>query len=74
MEVITSVMTSPYHFYFVFVPRVASNRKEVRFGEVAVLKLILCCHQKKSYARPERRIDLQIFEHMPQGEKNDVMR
>jgi hypothetical protein len=28
----------PYHFYFVFVPRIASNRKKVMFGKVAVLK------------------------------------
>jgi hypothetical protein len=41
MEVFTSVATSPYHFYFVFVPRIASNRKKVRFGEVAIQKLIL---------------------------------
>ena len=47
LEVVTSVATSHYPFYFVFVPRVASNREEVWFGEVAVLKQILCCHQKK---------------------------
>jgi hypothetical protein len=33
-------MTSPYHFYFVFVPRRTSNLRKVRFGEVAVLKQI----------------------------------
>jgi hypothetical protein len=38
LEVITTVITSPYHFYFVFVPREASNFSEVRFGDVAVLK------------------------------------
>jgi hypothetical protein len=45
LEVVTTVMTSPYHFYFVFVPRIASNRRKVRFGEVAVPKQIfaLCC-------------------------------
>jgi hypothetical protein len=31
-------MTSPYPFYFVFVPREASNLSEVRFGDIAVLK------------------------------------
>ena len=34
LEVVTSVITSPYSFYFVFVPRIAFNRKEVRFGKV----------------------------------------
>jgi hypothetical protein len=33
-------MTSPYHFYFVFLPRIASNCKKVRFGEVVVPKQI----------------------------------
>jgi hypothetical protein len=45
LEVVDTVMTSPYPFYFIFVPRIASNRKKVRFGEVVVLKQIsaLCC-------------------------------
>jgi hypothetical protein len=38
LEVVTSVATSPYPFYFIFVPRIASNRKKVRFGEVDLLK------------------------------------
>jgi hypothetical protein len=38
LEVVISVTTSPYPFYFVFVPRIASNRKKVRFGEVVVPK------------------------------------
>jgi hypothetical protein len=46
MEVITTVMTSPYHFYFVVVPREASNLSEVRFGDVAVLKQISVLHRK----------------------------
>jgi hypothetical protein len=41
-------MTSPYHFYFVFVPIEASNLSEVRFGDVAVLKLFLVLHHKNS--------------------------
>jgi hypothetical protein len=41
-------MNSPYHFYFVVVPREASNLGEVRFGEVAVLKQILVLHRKNS--------------------------
>jgi hypothetical protein len=48
LEVITTVMTSPYHFYFVVVPRRTSNLREVRFGEVAVLKQISALHRKNS--------------------------
>jgi hypothetical protein len=40
-------MTSPYYFYFVFVPREASNLSEVRFGDVVVLKQISVLHRKK---------------------------
>jgi hypothetical protein len=39
-------MTSPYHFYFIVVPRKASNLSEVRFGDIAVLKQILALHRK----------------------------
>jgi hypothetical protein len=39
-------MTSPYHFYFIFVPRENTNLSEVRFGEVAVVKQILVLHRK----------------------------
>jgi hypothetical protein len=38
LEVINTVITSPYYFYVVVVPIEASNLSEVRFGEVAVLK------------------------------------
>jgi hypothetical protein len=41
-------MTYPYHFYFFFVPREATNLGEVRFGDVAVLKLFLVLHHKNS--------------------------
>jgi hypothetical protein len=41
-------MTSPYHFYFVVVPREASNLSEVRFGDVVVLKQISVLHRKIS--------------------------
>jgi hypothetical protein len=41
-------MTSPYHFYFFFVPREASNLSEVRFGDVAILKQFLVMHHKNS--------------------------
>jgi hypothetical protein len=61
LEVFTTVMTSPYHFYFVFVPRIASNRRKVRFGEVVVPKQIFALHCKNSWKLPERRIDLQFF-------------
>jgi hypothetical protein len=48
LEVITAVITAPYPFYFVFVPREASNLSEVRFGDVAVLKQISVLHRKNS--------------------------
>jgi hypothetical protein len=48
LEVITTVMTSPYHFYFVFVPRRTSNWRKVRFGEVVVLKHISALYRKNS--------------------------
>jgi hypothetical protein len=38
LEVITTVINALYPFYFVVVPRKTSNLREVRFGEVAVLK------------------------------------
>jgi hypothetical protein len=47
LEVVTSVATSPYPFYFIFVPRIASNRKKVRFGEVDVPKHISMLQSKK---------------------------
>jgi hypothetical protein len=43
LEVINTVITSPYLFYFVFVPREASNLSEVRFGDVAVINSFRCC-------------------------------
>jgi hypothetical protein len=46
LEVITTVITSPYPFYFVFVPREASNLSEVGFGDVAVLKQFSVMHRK----------------------------
>jgi hypothetical protein len=46
LEVITTVITAPYPFYFVFVQREASNLSEVRFGDVAVLKQISVLHRK----------------------------
>jgi hypothetical protein len=66
LEVVTTVMTSPYPFYFVFVPRIASNRKKVRFGKVAVPKQIYAPRCKNSWKIPARRIDLRVFVHMPQ--------
>jgi hypothetical protein len=46
LEVITTVITAPYPFYFVFVPREASNLSEVRFGDVAVMKQFSVLHCK----------------------------
>ena len=34
LEVITSLMNSSYPFCFLFVPRMTSNEREVRFGEL----------------------------------------
>jgi hypothetical protein len=59
-------MTSPYHFYFVFVPREASNLSEVRFGDVAVLKLFLVLHRKNSWKFSVYLLDLRFLVHMPQ--------
>jgi hypothetical protein len=41
-------MTSPYPFYFVFVPRETSNLSEERFGDVAILKQFSVLHRKNS--------------------------
>jgi hypothetical protein len=46
LEVITTVIAAPYPFYFVVVPREATNLSEVRFGDVAVLKQISVLHRK----------------------------
>ena len=48
LEVVTSVATSPYLFYFIFVPRVTSNRKVVWFGELAVFCPDFCASPKTS--------------------------
>jgi hypothetical protein len=66
LEVITTVMTSPYHFYFVVMPRETSNLSEVRFGEVAVLKQISVLHHKYSCKFSEYLFDLRFLVHMPQ--------
>jgi hypothetical protein len=60
------VITSPYPFYFVVVPRRTSNLSEVRFGEVAVLKQILVLHRKNSRKFSEYLFDLKFLVHMPQ--------
>jgi hypothetical protein len=66
LEVITTVITSPYHFYFDFVPREASNLSEVRFGDVAVLKQILVLHRKNSQKFSEYLLDLLFLVRMTQ--------
>jgi hypothetical protein len=65
LEVITTIMTSPYHFYFIFVPREISNLSEVKFGEVAVLKQILVLHYKNSWKFSEYLFNLLFLVHMP---------
>jgi hypothetical protein len=57
---------SPYHFYFVFVPRRTSNLREVRFGEVAVLKQISALHRNNSRKFSEYLFDMKFLEHMTQ--------
>jgi hypothetical protein len=67
LEVITTVMTSPYHFfYFVVVPWRTSKLREVRFGEVAVLEQISVLHRENSWKFSEYLFDLKFLEHMPQ--------
>ena len=61
LEVIATVMTSPYPVIFVFVPRVASNWKEVRFEELLSWKQIMCCHEINSCSQPERHCELNFF-------------
>jgi hypothetical protein len=58
LEVVTTVITAPYPFYFVFVPRETSNLSEVRFGDVAVLK--------NSWKFSEYLFDLWFLVHRPQ--------
>jgi hypothetical protein len=59
-------MNSPYHFYFVVVPRRTSNLREERFGVVAVLKQISVLHRKNSWKFSEYLFDLRFLVHMPQ--------
>jgi hypothetical protein len=59
-------MTAPYHFYFILVPREASNLSEVRFGDVAVLKQISVLHRKNSLKFSKYLFDLRFIVHMPQ--------
>jgi hypothetical protein len=59
-------MTSPYHFYFVVVPTRTSDLREVRFGEVVVLKQISVLHRKNSWKFSEYLFDLRFLVHMPQ--------
>jgi hypothetical protein len=66
LEVITTVMTSPYHFYFVVVPREASNLSEVRFGDVAVLKEIFVLYCKHSWKFSVNLLDLRFLVLIPQ--------
>jgi hypothetical protein len=65
-EVITTVITYLYPFYFVFVPREASNLSEVRFGNIAVLKQFSVLHRKNSWKLSIYLLDLRFLVHMPQ--------
>jgi hypothetical protein len=66
LEVINTVVTAPYPFYFVVEPRRTSNLSEVRFGEVAVLKQISVLHRKNSLKFEKYLFDLRFLVHMPQ--------
>jgi hypothetical protein len=66
LEVITTVITSSYPFYLVFLPREASNLSEVRFGDVAVLKQFLVLHRKNSSKFSVYLLDLRFLVNMPQ--------
>jgi hypothetical protein len=48
------------------VPRRTSNLREVRFGEVAILKQISELHSKNLWTFSEYLFDLKFLEHMPQ--------
>jgi hypothetical protein len=48
------------------VPRRTSNLREVRYGEVAVLKQISALHRKNSWKFLEYRFDLKFLVHMTQ--------
>jgi hypothetical protein len=58
--------SSSYHFYFIVVPKRTSNLREVRFGEVAVVKQISALHRKNSWKFSEYLFDLKFLDHMPQ--------
>jgi hypothetical protein len=66
LEVITTVITTPYSLYFVVVPRRTSYLREVRFGEVVVLKQISVLHRKNWWKFSEYLLDLRFLVHMPQ--------
>jgi hypothetical protein len=59
-------MTSPYHFYFVVVPKETSNSSEVRFGDAAVLKQIFVLYCKNSLKISEYLLDLRFVVLIPQ--------
>jgi hypothetical protein len=48
------------------VPRRTSNLREVRFGEVTVLKQISALHRKHSWKFSEYLFDMKFLEHMRQ--------
>jgi hypothetical protein len=59
-------MTASYPFYFIVVPREASNLSEVRFGDVAILKQFSVLQRKNSYKLSVYLLDLRFLMHMPQ--------
>jgi hypothetical protein len=65
LEVVTTVTTSPFPFDFVFVPRIASNRKKVRFGEFVVQKQISVLRYKNCEKSQNRILICTFGAHAP---------
>ena len=61
LKVFTSAATSPYPFYFVFMPRLNSNREVVWFGELAVFCPDFCASPKTLVLSARMRGIFDIF-------------
>jgi hypothetical protein len=59
-------MTAPYPYYFVFVPREASNLSEVKIWGCCCPETVFGAHRKNSYKFSAYLLDLQFLVHMPQ--------
>jgi hypothetical protein len=63
---IEKAIHDPLYLWDNIVPRRTSNLREVRFGEVVVLKQISALHRKNLWKCSEYLFDLKFLEHMPQ--------